>query len=347
MRRSSLSEDLLRDRFSETLESLILIPDDSQESSTSNYHYGSILVDESVRDDIRIRGEGDDDNSSIIFVLLPKPLRHPPERLSSIAVEGKILKDELLAMITLAVPVIITYLLEIVPGTITIILVGRMDNGEDTKLYVDAAALGVMYINIVGVSTGLGMLTALDTLCASAHGANQPSKMGKYLLTGIILMTIMFCIVGVAIYNTTNALLFFGQPPSVAREAGVFTMWMLPGLPFLYAYEMLRKLSQARNKTLPMILAAMTGLLVNIILGYYLVYYTHWGWLGAALARSIGFMVLLPTVFVGIYHSDRELLSHVATGFILKEAITKNAVSKFLSLGVPGMLQLMFEWIAC
>jgi len=267
--------------------------------------------------------------------------------MSTLAEEGKLLKDELSAMVTLAVPVIATYLLEIIPGIITLILVGRMDNGDDTKLYVDAAALAVMYFNIVGMSTGLGLLTALDTLCASAHGANQPSKMGKYLLTGIAVTSVTFCIVAVAIWNTADTLLFFGLPPSVAHEAGLFARWMLPGLPFLYAYEMLRKLSQARNETLPMILSAVMGLFVNITVGYYLVYHSRWGWLGAALARALGSMILLPTVFISMYHSDKEFLDHVWRGFEVKEAITKRAFSKFLALGVPGMLQLMFEWCAC
>lgn len=351
MRRSSLNEDLLRRRFSQTsdrlsiaLESLTLIPDESQESSTSaenNYQYGSI---ENAGGD-----EDDGDVGDSASASRQQHHRQQHKRISSMAEEGKLLKDELLAMITLAVPVIATYLLEIVPGIITIILVGRMDNGEDTKLYVDAAALAVMYFNIVGLSTGMGLLTALDTLCASAHGANQSSKMGKYLLTAIALMTITLCIVSVAVLNTTNALLFFGQPPSVAHEAGIFSRWMLPGLPFLYAYEMMRKLSLARNETLPMVLSAVMGLLVNVSVGYYLVYCSNWGWLGAALARTLGYMVLFPTLFIGmLYHSDsREFLTHVWSGFQVKDAITKRAFEKFLALGVPGMLQVMFEWCAC
>lgn len=49
-----------------------------------------------------------------------------------------------------------------------------------------------------------GFLTALDTLYASAHGANEPSKMGKYLLTGIVLMTILSLPLGIAMCNATN-----------------------------------------------------------------------------------------------------------------------------------------------
>ena len=98
-----------------------------------------------------------------------QPIRSISEKIIE---EGKILKDELAAMVSLSIPVIATYILEIIPSLITIFLVGRMDS-DNSKLYLDAAALGVMLYNIVGLSTGLGLLTALDTLCASAHGANE------------------------------------------------------------------------------------------------------------------------------------------------------------------------------
>lgn len=176
-------------------------------------------------------------------------------------------------------------------------------------------------------------------LCASAHGAGLPSKMGKYLLTGIAVMTMTFCIVGSILYNTASILLFLGQPESVADNAGIFVNIMLPGLPFLYAYESLRKLSQARNETMPMVLAAVMSVLVNIGMGYYLVKFSRWGWLGAALARTLGYIVLFPTLFFGMWITDREFLSHIWQGFQVKEAITIKAIKKFLKLGLPGMAQ--------
>ena len=55
-------------------------------------------------------------------------------------------------------------------------------------------------------------------------------------------------------------------------------------------------------------------------------------------------MALLPTVFLGMYNSDREFLSRVWDGLSVKEVITSKAISTVLGLGIPGMLQLMFEW---
>ena len=64
-----------------------------------------------------------------------KPTRSISEKIIE---DGKILKDELAAMVSLSIPVIATYILEIIPSLITIFLVGRMDS-DNSKLYLDAA----------------------------------------------------------------------------------------------------------------------------------------------------------------------------------------------------------------
>ena len=139
LRRSSINEDFIRrhsatpDRVSLALESLALISDPDNPSSNQQHNYGSTQKDSFGYDTDNTQHE-----------------RSVSERLLG---EAAILKDELSSMIILAIPVIATYLLEIVPGMITIFLVGRMDNGDDNVLHLDAAALGVMFFNIVGLST--------------------------------------------------------------------------------------------------------------------------------------------------------------------------------------------------
>jgi hypothetical protein len=87
--------------------------------------------------------------------------------------------DEMTSMIKLSIPVTLTYILEMLPGIVTIILVGRAGLGSDvspdeqisSKLYIDAAALAVMFMNVVALSPGFGLLTAIDTLCSQGEKA--------------------------------------------------------------------------------------------------------------------------------------------------------------------------------
>lgn len=365
-RRSSINEELLRFRFSTSSatagstarssqvldtvsESLLLQHDanDEEEDNNHNHNYGSVVAE----------------------IESPQAYEHQKQRRLSLVEDRSLLQDEMKSMIELSIPVCATYLLEMLPGITTIILVGRMANNAD-KLYMDATALAVMFVNITGLSTGLGLLTAMDTLCSHAHGANQPTKMGTYLLTGMFCMTITFCIVGVIIWNTTPILLACGQQENVAIESGHFSKLMLPSIPFVYAYELFRKISQARNEATPMIISAVGSNIVNIFLGYYLVNCTSFGWLGAAIARTVGSILMLPILILSMIYcekgmktkskggdtnnddendsemNDGELFHHLWEGFQPSQALTFTAIKKFLDLGIPGMCQVMFEWVA-
>jgi hypothetical protein len=226
-----------------------------------------------------------------------------------------LLYDEMKDMTKLAVPVILTYLLEMLPGLITIILVGRVEYDDENeqqhnsnheeaismqKLHIDAAALGVMFLNVVALSPGFGLLTAMDTLCSQAHGANQTTKMGTYSLTGFFILTSVFFLSSVILWNASSVLILLGQPPIVAQLAGEFVRYLLPGLPFVYAYELIRKVSQSRNEAMPMLISSIVCNVVVVCLGYYLVHYTTMGWYGAAVARSVGNAVLVPVIILGM-----------------------------------------------
>ena len=78
--------------------------------------------------------------------------------------------DEMAAMIKLAIPVTLTYILEMMPGIITIVLVGRVKENESEeevslqKLHIDAAALAVMFMNVVALSPGFGKSTEFNLI---------------------------------------------------------------------------------------------------------------------------------------------------------------------------------------
>ena len=144
---------------------------------------------------------------------------------------------------------------------------------------------------------------------------------------------------------------------------------------------------------MPMLISTVVCNVVNVALGYYLVHYTGWGWMGAAVARSAGNIALVPTVLMGVvmgmggadesdghtnlpnnghgwdtqqylevdndsrtkrYGDDEEekneddskFLHHIWKGFVISEAWSTKAIIEFLSIGIPGMLQVMFEWCA-
>ena len=232
----------------------------------------------------------------------------------------------------------------------------------------------------------------MDTLCSQAHGANQSTKMGTYSLTGFAILFFVFLLASSVVWNATSVLLALGQPAQVSVMAGTFARCLLPGLPFVYAYELIRKVSQARNEAMPMLISSIVCNVVNLGLGYYLVHFTKWGWMGAALARAVGNAVMVPVILTsmimglggnrsicvkrkenvvnsekitflngvmsdlgpgcgkeeeggdGEEKDDVDFLWRIWEGFVISEALNLNAIIEFLDLGIPGMLQVMFEW---
>lgn len=217
-----------------------------------------------------------------------------------------------------------------------------------------------------------------------AHGANQSTKMGTYALTGFAILSVLLFFCSIILWNASSILIALGQPEAVSQLAGVFVRYLLPGIPFNFAYELIRKVSQSRNEAMPMLISSIASNIVTISLGYYLVQCTECGWLGAAIARSLGVFVLVPVILMGMIlglgreedspldtnmhgealelipkdisertddmvdsvndEDDKEFLHHLMDGFVIEEALSPRAVIEFLSLGFPGMLQLMFEW---
>ena len=285
----------------------------------------------------------------------------PTHRLS-LADQSKIMYDEGKSMINLALPVIGTYLLEMLPGITSIMLVGHVQSPK-VKLFLDAAALAVMYMNLTALSVGFGLASAMDTLCSQAYGAGELAQRASvYLMTGGLVLSITFCVILVLNLNAATVLMALGQPEDVSALAGTFVYYLLPGIPALLIYELVRKVLQASNIAMPMLYVAFCGNILNAGLGYYWMFVVDpsesWSimgedaWLGAAVARTvcnISFPILL-VIYLAISGEYRAFWNlddtnhSQSTSTLLQQAF--HGIPSFISFGIPGALQLCFEWWA-
>jgi len=249
--------------------------------------------------------------------------------------------NELQSMTSLSIPVVATYLLEMLPGIVSIILVGHYHH-DKTEEYIDGTALAVAFMNLTAMSIGIGLATAMDTLCSQAYGAGQMDRMGTYLQTGLQVLAV-FCLgIAIAFYYATDVLIALGQPVEVSQLAGEAVWALLPGVPGVFLYELLRKVLQAQNVAAPMFYVCAAANVINVTLGYFLVYHSQYGWLGASIARSVCnlSLVLMLLPYVVLSGHARTFW----TGWHFREAF--EGIPSFLALGIPGMLQVSFEWWA-
>lgn len=249
-------------------------------------------------------------------------------------------RQEFAQLSALSAPVIITYVLEFLPGIVSMTLVGHLESPL-TKEYVGGVSLSTMFMNLTGVAFGFGLATAMDTLCAQAYGAGKPMKLGIYLQSGLIVLGVAVIPVFLLNWYTTAFLLWMGQPAVVAELAGRFSRLVLPGIPFLFAYELFKKLLQAQNVVLPMVYIAVLSNIVNIGLGVYLTFYTSLGYDGAAIARTVA-NVVLPGSLVPFFMWRPEVFRQWWPGWKLAQALQH--LRAFLTLGIPGMFMMLLEW---
>ncbi|KDO35069.1 hypothetical protein SPRG_01133 [Saprolegnia parasitica CBS 223.65] len=248
-------------------------------------------------------------------------------------------REEWWHLVTLAGPVIFTLLMEYIPSSTNIVLVGQMQS-ELTKEYVDAAAISGMYLTITSLSAGLGMSTAMDTLCNQAAGAGHTYKFGIYLQSALLGLSIVFVPVFFLNWFCGDILVLLGQDASISHMAGVFTRWTIPGLPFLFVYEILKKMIQAHDIVMPMLVMTFLSNVIHVGLGYYLVHHTSLGFYGASIARSIAYVALLlmmvPYFLINPLYREWELRWSYADA--------RAHLWQFFKFGLPGLFMLVFEY---
>jgi MATE family multidrug resistance protein len=247
--------------------------------------------------------------------------------------------DEFEHIVKLALPVIATTIIETFPSVVTFLFVGHIAS-PIAEEQIAAASLSILFLNVTGLSTAFGLASALDTLCSQAYGAGNAIRIGVYLQTGMIVLSIVFFVAWLLNFYISEILQLLGQPMAVAQLAGDFSRYLLPGVPFVYLYELLKRVLQAQNIASPMVYVAILANIISLSTGYYLCFHTSLGFLGAAVSKSLSIMcypiLLLP------YMVSSGLMTPIWTGFQWKKAF--EGVPEFLALGIPGMLQTCFEW---
>ncbi|KAF0712665.1 hypothetical protein As57867_004720, partial [Aphanomyces stellatus] len=255
-------------------------------------------------------------------------------------------RDEAIALIQFAFPIITTLVLEFLPGAFSVAIVGHIDSPL-RKEFVDAATLSTMFLNITGLSIGFGLSTAMDTLCSQTVGAGKLYNLGMYFQSGLIVLGSMYIPSVIMNYHAEYFLLLLHQDPTVAALAGTFSrvsVWCLPGI---FLYELIKKVLQAQNIVKPMAYIAVVSNAMYGGIGYYLCYHTELGFLGAAYARTIT-NTLLP-LFAMIYlwwnpvYKEWWPEDHC---FSKQWKAALDHVPEFFALGVPGMLMMLMEWWA-
>ncbi|CAK4639973.1 hypothetical protein LEN26_014364 [Aphanomyces euteiches] len=275
-----------------------------------------------------------------------KPLDDANASVDMTAIDQASVTSELLETLVMAIPLVLTSILEFLPFATSVALVGHMDSPL-TKEYVDASSMSYLIISVTGVSAGFGIMSALDTLCSQSVGAGKLYNLGMYFQCGLIVMSVWFVPIFFLNWNAEAILTFLKQDPQIVALTAPFNKVAVLGLPGLFLYELMKKGLQAQGIVTPMVWIAALDNVLFAVSGYWMCYHTSFGFYGAALARSVCYL-LLP-IFAYAYlmwnpvHKDWWPDNHPVAS---QWKAAWDHVPEFLRLGVPGLFMLIMETFA-
>ncbi|KAJ8328427.1 ethionine resistance protein [Batrachochytrium dendrobatidis] len=243
-------------------------------------------------------------------------------------------------IVTLAWPIMVGYILLTSLSVASVLSLGHVGTKE-----LASSALTTMFCNVTGFSIGIGINTAMDTLCSQAYtGSSDKYALGKHLQRSLIVMVLISIPISFLWLFTENILLMFGQDPEICRLSGEFALWMLPGLlPYLCADSMKRYLQcQGIVKAAMCVIAIVAP--VNIFLQWFLVWSSYAiGIIGAPIATSVSnILIFLLTILYICFVEGNEKWG----GWEWKEALNVRQIWIYMKLGVPGVAMVCSEWWA-
>ncbi|XP_064135427.1 multidrug and toxin extrusion protein 1 [Loxodonta africana] len=247
--------------------------------------------------------------------------------------------------------------------------------GHLGKLELDAVTLAIAVINITGISVGLGLSSACDTLISQTFGSRNLKHVGIILQRGALIL-LLSCFPCWALFlNTELMLLLFRQDPAVSRLTQTYVMIFIPALPATFLYTLQVKYLLNQGIILPQIITGVAANLINALTNYLFLHQLNLGVMGSALANTISQFMLALLLFLCIFWrklhqatwGGKEFFYLCTWIFVLLSSsqvprhIGKWTVSvlaagwsfecledwgSFLRLAIPSMLMLCIEWWA-
>ena len=202
--------------------------------------------------------------------------------------------DEMRRLLALAGPVTLAYLGTISMGTVDTVMAGRLGPSA-----LGSVALGHTWGIAVAI-VAYGAARVLDPIVAQAYGASDVRAAGLGLSRGLAMMAI-FGVPVLLLYALAGpGLALLGQPAELIPVAHAYCLVLIPGMPAILAFVVVRNFLQAVGLVRPAAYAILLANVANALLNGVFMY----GWLGfpalgpvgSAVSTAIGQWLMLGLV---------------------------------------------------
>ncbi|KAM7412898.1 hypothetical protein PAMA_020334 [Pampus argenteus] len=243
-------------------------------------------------------------------------------------------KTEIKELCKLAGPVIIAQLMIYAVGFVSIIFCGHLGRAE-----LAGVSLAISVINVTGISIGVGLSTACDTLISQIYGSQNLMKVGVILQRAILILLLACFPCWAILINTEAILLAFRQEPEVARLSQMYVMIFLPALPAEFMYSLEARYLQNQSIIWPQVITGFMVNLLNVLINYIVLFQLNMGIAGSAVANTISQFAMAGFLYAYIMWKGL----HKATWKGWSKECLRDWDS-YIYLAVPSMVMMCVEW---
>ena len=247
---------------------------------------------------------------------------------------------ELRALVSLAIPLVVTQLAQMALMTTDLVLLGRFSAHA-----LASAAIGNTVYYFVWL-LGSGPAFAVSPLVARVLGAGVNDRVGVRSLArmGLWSAPLASMLLAPVLLSAGPILQTLGQQPHLARSAGQFDAALCLGLPFAIGFQVLRNLIAALGRPKVVLCMTLASIVWNAAAGYGLIF-GHFGaaplgLVGGGLATSssaiFGFLALLTAL-----HFDRQLRAYRILRRVHRAHWPR--LRELVRLGAPIGVTILFE----
>ncbi|RWR86285.1 Multi antimicrobial extrusion protein [Cinnamomum micranthum f. kanehirae] len=222
-----------------------------------------------------------------------------------------------------------------------ITLVSVMFAGHVGSLELAGSTLANSWATVTGLALMTGLSGALETLCGQGFGAKLYRMLGIYLQSSIITCFIFSVVVSVLWFFSEQVLILLHQEPEIAKMAGLYLKYLIPGL-FAYGFlQCLLRFLQTQSVVIPLVICSLVPFVIHVGLAYLLTYHTTLGFKGAALAAAIS--LWLSFIMLALYVNYSEKFKYTWEGLSMEcfQYVLPN-----MKLAIPSAVMVCLEYWA-
>jgi len=254
-------------------------------------------------------------------------------------VKGKNLyRHEAALLLKLTGPILLAQLSQTSMAFVDTVMAGKVGPVDLAAVAVGSSLFFPIYLFLVG------LLTAVTPLAAQAHGRRDSAGIFRSLQQGVVVGLFCGILTMVLIWQLSPLFQILQVSPEIASPAKRYLFAVSLGMPFAGIFLALRSGGEGVSLTRLSMLAGFTGLAVNIVANYVLIFgklgLPAMGGVGCGWATTISMFAMMITMALLLQKSRVE---GVVDLFRRLDRTLWQSIGQFLALGLPIGLSLFVE----